>query len=100
MRAVSSDRVGLGPERRGTSGAVSQVLAASGTNDPISIRVSGCLYDCCGRGFHRRDGEQIFGGLVVAGDSGFTLYGRGIGTPRGFVVAVKWDELLEVLDGD
>lgn len=66
----------------------------------ISITVSACDYNCCGRGWLRREGyEQQFVGyvhaLVVLEDGGLTLVSRGVGTIS-YSVFARFDEIKHV----
>lgn len=84
----------------------------------VEVVVNGCAYACCGRGWRRKDGyEQTYRGYIdnfhepiagpaslrarwedseaPVGQGSFMLYSAGIGT-LGYVIASRWDEVLDV----
>lgn len=68
----------------------------------VKMIVHGCAYECCARGWMRRDGyeQTYFGYIDNLTDATVMLYGAGIGT-SGYVIAARFDEIdaVETLNG-
>lgn len=76
--------------------AILQVAARASYRN-VSVTVDACDYNCCGKGWLRREGyEQQYVGRVGVVDSGmFTLTSLGIGTIS-YVISARFEDVLHV----
>lgn len=81
-----------------TSGpAVEARQGAPRMGEVVEVRVSRCVYACCGKGSELREGyEQTYRGYVASlSRRSFLLTNQGLGTVS-YTVVVELDELLEL----
>lgn len=75
---------------------VDELRAAHAAGAQVDLVVSACAFNCCSRGWHRRDYEQgLTGKLRSMTDTGVVLVSAGIGTVSYFA-AVELTEIIEV----